>query len=247
MINPMSLQEKHIFVTGASSGIGRQCAIQASKLGAKVTLVARSADRLAKTVTLMDNKQLHHYYAFDLTQTDKIENLVVKIVEEQGAVDGFCNAAGISTLRPLKFINSQFLDSALRINLYAFIELVRSLSMKKNLNQGASIVGISSVAAEDGNPGQASYAIAKAGINGFIHPAARELAKRKIRINNVAFSMVDTEMFKEFMQNSGSEKLLNRQYLGVVDVESAANAVMFLLSDASKYITETILPVYAGY
>ncbi len=247
MINPMCLEGKHILVTGASSGIGQQCAIQASKLGAKVTLVARNMKRLQDTVSLMDGDNIHSYYPFDLTQLDRIDSFIKVIVAEQGAIDGFCNAAGVSTLRPLKFINYQYLDSALRVNLYAFIELVRCLSLKKNLNNGASIVGISSVAAEDGNPGQASYSIAKAGINGFIHPAARELAKRKIRINNVAFSMVNTEMFKEFMENSGSEGLINRQYLGIVDVESAANAVMFLLSDASKYITETVIPVYAGY
>jgi len=247
MINPMSLEGKHILITGASSGIGRQCAIQASRLGGRVTIISRNEERLKQTISLMDNPKEHVLYTADLSQTETIEDLIKSIVSECGSVDGFCNAVGVSSLRPLKLVKPDFLEIALRTNLYAHIELVRSLSLKKNLNDNASIVGISSVAAEDGNSGQTAYSIAKAGMNGFIHPIAKELGKRKIRVNNVAFSMVNTEMFDEFMKNSGSEDLIKKQYLGIVDVESAANAVMFLLSDASKYITEAILPVYAGY
>lgn len=247
MINPMSLEGKHILITGASSGIGRQCAIQASRLGGKVTIVARNEDRLRQTIAAMDKTESHSYYLADLSNIYSIEDLIKRIVGDCGPVDGFCNAAGISSLRPLKLVKYDFLESALRTNLYAFVELVRSLSIKKNLNDKASIVGVSSIAAEDGNPGQTAYSIAKAGINGLIHPVAKELGKRGIRVNNVAFSMVNTDMFKEFMENSGSEEMIKKQYLGIVDVESAANAIMFLLSDASKYVTETVLPVYAGY
>ncbi len=247
MINPMSLEGKHIFITGASSGIGKQCALQASYLGARVTIVARNEEKLKQTISQMEQCEKHTFYVADLSQTDMIEDLVKRIVAERGSIDGFCNAAGISSLRPLKFINEKFLEHVLRINLFAHVELVRVLSLKKNLNANASIVGISSVAADEGNLGQAAYSIAKAGINGFINPVAKELGKRGIRINNVAFSIVNTEMFREFMKNSDSEEFIERQYLGIIDVESAANSVMFLLSDAAKYITETVLHVYSGY
>lgn len=77
--------------------------------------------------------------------------------------------------------------------------------------------------------------------------SALELVKRKIRVNTVAFGMVSTDMFQEFLDNGGDNKVLERQYLGVVDVESAANAVMFLLCDSAKFITGSVIPVYGGY
>ena len=83
-------------------------------------------------------------------------------------------------------------------------------------------------------------------MNSFLKSAAKELAMRKIRVNNVAYAMVDTDMYQEFLESGGDENAMRLQYLGVIDVETAANAVMFLLSDASKFTTGTVLPVYAG-
>lgn len=133
------------------------------------------------------------------------------------------------------------------IHIFAFVELVRVLSLKHNLNDAASLVGISSVAAERGNTAQGIYGAAKGAMNSFIKPVAKELAIRKIRINNVAYGMVDTKMYQEFLETGGDEDVIEQQYLGLIDTETAANAVMFLLSDASKFTTGSIIPVYAGY
>lgn len=247
MINPMDLSNKHIIITGASSGIGRACAIQASRLGAKVTIIARSEDRLKETISLMEGSSKHAYYVFDLNHIEEIEALIKKIVTEQGAVDGLCHAAGIANLRTLKFSNPQYVKKMFNIHIFAFVELVRVLSLKHNLNDAASLVGISSVAAERGNTAQGIYGAAKGAMNSFIKPVAKELAIRKIRINNVAYGMVDTQMYQEFLETGGDEDVIEQQYLGLIDTETAANAVMFLLSDASKFTTGSIIPVYAGY
>lgn len=247
MINPMELTGKHILITGGSSGIGRAAAVQASKLGAKVTIIARNEERLQETISMMDNVEFHQYYVMDLNEVEKIEGLIKQIVAERGAVDGFCHAAGIANVRPLKITNYKFLNKMMNIHLYAFVELVRCLSIKERANKGASFVGISSKAAVEGNVGQSAYAAAKAGINGFIKSAAIELSSRKIRVNNVSFAMVDTYMFEEFLDNAGDTKLLNRQYLGVIDVESAVSTINYLFSDSAKFITGSIIPVYAGY
>ena len=102
MINPMDLTGKHILITGASSGIGQATAIQASKLGAKVTLVARREDALRETIQQMDNPELHAYYPFDMSNIEGIEGVVDKLVKEQGPLDGFLHSVGIGALRALK-------------------------------------------------------------------------------------------------------------------------------------------------
>ena len=247
MINPMDLSAKHIIITGGSSGIGRQCAIQASRLGARVTLIARREDRLQETVQMMERPENHRYFILDLSETEKIEDLVNEIVVQSGKVDGLCHAAGIVADRILKQCKPAYIEKILRIHFGAFAELIRCLSKKDNLNNQASLVGISSCAAEKGNIAQGAYAAAKAAMNGFIRPIAQELAPREIRVNTVAFAMVNTIMFQNFLENAVNLELLKRQNLGLIDVESASNAVMFLLSDACRYITGTVLPVYAGY
>jgi len=246
MINPMELTGKHILITGGSSGIGRQCAIQASRLGARVTLISRSEEKLRETIRLMDRPEDHAYYSFDLNETERIEPLIKTIAAERGAVDGFVHAAGIAPPRMLKQTKPQFVEKMFRIHGYAFIELIRSLTLKNYLKDGASLVGISSVAAEKGNPSQEAYTAVKASMNAFVRPVAQELAVRKIRINTVAYAMVDTDMFQDFLGYSIDGKVMERQLLGVIDVDSAANVVMFLLGDACKYITASTIPVYAG-
>ena len=84
-------------------------------------------------------------------------------------------------------------------------------------------------------------------MNSFIKPVAKELGSRRIRINNVAYGIVDTNIYKEFLETGGDKEVINQQYLGIIDTETAANAVMFLLSDASKFTTGIVLSVYAGY
>lgn len=247
MINPMELTGKHILITGGSSGIGRAAAVQASRLGAKVTIIARNEERLQETISMMDNAELHQYYVMDLNEVEKIESLIKQIVAERGAIDGFCHAAGIGTARVLKSSKISYVEKMFKIHVFSFIEMVRCLSLNGNLNMNASIVGVSSVAAEKGNISQCIYGSAKAAMNGFVIPAALELSSRNIRINTVAFAMVRTEMFDDFLDVGGDVKVLNRQYLGVIDVESAVSTINYLFSDSAKFITGSIIPVYAGY
>lgn len=246
MINPMDLTGKHVLITGGSSGIGRESAIQASRLGAKVTVIARNVEKLKETIQLMDNSELHAWYEFDLNETKQIEGLVKRIVEEQGAVDGFCHAAGIAPARTLKISKPKFVEKMFRIHNYAFIEIIRCLSLNDNLNNGASLVGVSSIAAQRGGFGQGVYSAAKAGMEGVISPVAAELSERGIRINTVSFAMVDTAMYKDFLDYSGDEDLIEKQNLGIIDSNKAANMINFLLSDACPYITASSIPVWAG-
>lgn len=242
MINPMELTGKHILITGGSSGVGRAAAVQASRLGARVTIIARNEERLQETISMMDNAELHKYYVMDLNEVEKIEGLIKQIVTERGAIDGFCHAAGIGSVRPIRLSNFNYMQSMFRIHIFAYSEFVRVLSKKGNLKEGASIVGISSYAADNGAVGQAAYASAKSAMNGLLSACAKELVDRKIRINNVAYAFVETAMYHDFLEYG--EKII--QKMGIIDVESAANTIMFLFCDSSRYITGTVIEVYAG-
>ena len=136
----------------------------------------------------------------------------------------------------------------MRIHCFAFTELMRVASQKQNSNEGASYVGVSSVASVHGNKAQGAYAAAKNAMNGIIHPFAKELAAKNIRVNTIAFGMVDTEMYRrDFLEAGGNnEELLKEQILGVIPVEYAGNAVCFLLSDAAMYITGSMFQYDAG-
>ena len=237
MINPMSLLGKHVVITGASSGIGRAACVQASKLGAMVSLVARNEEKLLKTKSLMEG-DYHKLYSFDLQNTDGIEELIVSITKDSCSIDGIVHCAGVALTRPIRLTKPELVEQMTRLHYYAFVELIRASVAKKRMNEGGSIIGISSTAATHGDKAQGMYAAAKGAMNAVVPPFAKELAPRKIRVNTIAFGMVDTDMYQGFLDDGGSnESLLQNQYMGVIPVEYAGNAICFMLSDASKYIT----------
>ena len=247
LVNPMELTGKHILITGASSGIGRATAILADALGAKLTLVARSEKKLTETLKCLKSKNDHKMYAQDLSEVNNIEGLLKKISEECGKVDGFVHCAGIAPIRPLAMNKMSFVDEVMKINFFAFVECVRSLSLKKFSNDNASFVGISSVAASKGAKTQNAYAASKAAIEGFIRPTAKEIVNRRLRINAVEFGMINTDLYKYFKESGGNENALSDQYLGVGEVQDAANVIVFLLSDAAKFITGSVLIADGGF
>lgn len=245
MINPMDLSGKHILITGGSAGIGRAAAVQASKLGAKISLVARSEDKLKETIGLLEGDG-HSFYIYDLNDTEGIQNLVKEIVQKDGPLDGLVHAAGIGLNRPVKLTKPDFLMDNLKIHFLAFSELIRAASARKNSNEGASYLGISSVASIHGNKTQGAYSAAKSAMNAVVHPYAKELAAKNIRVNTIAFGMVETDMYKGFLESGGNnEELLREQYLGVIPVDYAGNAICYMLSDAAKFITGSTF-IYDG-
>ena len=131
MFNPFSLEKKTILVTGASSGIGRQCAIDCSKMGAKVVLVARNEERLHETFSLMEGGG-HLIQPFDLTNFEEMPSLVKTIVEKVGPIDGLLNCAGISTTEPLKLTSAERLDEFFRANVFSAVMLSKEVCKMKN-------------------------------------------------------------------------------------------------------------------
>ena len=139
-MNPFSLEGKLIVVTGASSGIGRQCAIDCSMMGASVVLIARDEERLKETVSMMEYPERHSCYLVDLFQIDQIRPLVDNIVSAHGKIDAYVHAAGIEKTLPLKLLSSDDYKSVFTVNTLSAFEFIRYFSSRKNFNDGGRIV-----------------------------------------------------------------------------------------------------------
>ncbi len=246
MIDIFALTDKHIVVTGASSGIGKETAMLLSKLGANVTIVARREDALKETLEAMDGSE-NHMFSCDLSESDGIAQLVSEIVKSVGPVDGLIHCAGIGANMPIALTKTATIDSVMKTNFYSFAELIRLFSKKKNFNSGASFVGVSSVASIRGDKTQGAYAASKAAMNAYVHPAAKELADKGIRVNTVAFGAIKTEALTKFLESGGQDAALKDQYLGYGEPSDAANLLAFLVSDASRLITGSTLVCDGGY
>lgn len=248
MINPMSLKGKTILITGASDGIGKATSILASQLGAKIILVARNEEKLESVKTSLEGEG-HKWYSYDLKNVEGIEALIKTIVSDNGKLDGFVHCAGISKMRPLKMTNYEFLKDIMTINFYSFIELARCITNRGNYNEGMSVVSMSSAAAIKGNKSQIAYSSSKAAIDGAIRAMSKELSDKKIRINSIIAGFVKTDMYEKYKIIAGKEDGDSRfdiYCLGVAEPIDIANAITFLLSDASRIITGTGLVVDSG-
>ncbi len=248
MINPMNLNGKTILITGASDGIGKATALLASQLGAKVVMIARSEDKLRTVMNMLEGED-HTWYSYDLKKIDGIEPLIKKLVNENGAFDGFVHSAGISSMRPLKMTNYEFLHDMMLINFYSFIEITRCISKKGNYKKNMSIVAMSSSASVKGDKSKTAYCASKSAIDGAIRAMAKELGDKKIRINSIVAGFIKTYMFERFKEKTGKDEndvQFDKYCLGIGEPFDVANAIAFLLSDSSRIITGTGLVVDSG-
>lgn len=247
--NPFSLLGKYIVITGASSGIGRQCAITANALGAFVILIGRSKERLQETGNELANKN-YIVFATDITAyeetTTGLENLLKDL-----KIDGIVHAAGISTTLPLRNITPEKLQPFFETNVFAAINITKLLTKVKFASpQGMSIVFIASVMGIVGELGKTTYSLTKGAVVAGTKSLALELAGKKIRVNCVLPGVVETPMSATavYAQNAEAyDKIKSYHPLGLGNPEDVANACAFLVSDAARWITGTNLIVDGGY
>ncbi|MCU0461920.1 MAG: SDR family oxidoreductase [Bacteroidales bacterium] len=247
--NPFDLKDKNIIITGASSGIGRQCAVSLSEMGARIVLLARREDKLKETISLM-SKGDHLYRTIDLTDFGRLESLVSAIVKETGKIDGLIHCAGMEITLPLNMINARSYDEIFSINLYSALELIKVIIGNKYYSPGASIVLISSITSIIGNTCLSLYSATKGAVVSAVRSLAIELAGKNIRINTVSPGMVKSEMFDNLYDRISPEqidKIISEYPLGIGSPEDVANACIYLLSDASRWVTGTNLIVDGGF
>lgn len=241
--NPFSLEGKIILVTGASSGIGKVTAIACAKFGARVVLTARNEERLQETHALLEGEG-HLVVPAELCAHEDINRLVDALPE----LDGVFLCAGVSDTTPVKYMTSEAIQCVLSINLEAPMLLTQRLLLKKKIRKGASLVYMSSMGAEQVTPGLGIYAASKNGINAFMRAVATEQAGRKVRANAVMAGMVKTKLIESLSQLTEEDiKRDEAKYpLGYGTPEDVANAVIYLLSDASRWMTGSVIKLDGG-
>ena len=242
MYNPYSLEGKRILVTGASSGIGRATAIECSRLGASVCITGRNEERLQETLENMEGNG-HQIVIADLTKAEDIDMLVAST----GQFDGLVNNAGIGCPKPVSFIKLSDLESVYKTNVFACMMLTKALIKKKRINKGGSLVFTSSISSRLNVPGNAIYASSKAAITSYMRSCAIELGDKQIRSNAVLPGMVETQLIQNNYTKEDMEKDKSLYALGRYGKpEDIAHAIIYLLSDASKWVTGTSLVIDGG-
>lgn len=249
MYNPYSLEGKTILVTGASSGIGRATAIECAKLGASVVITARNEERLKTVFNELDRSfgQSHQMIIADLSTEEGVADLVSKTP----SLDGVSSNAGLPKTLLIKFIKQETLQEILNINTFSHVNLAKLLFKKKKLNQAASYVFTASIGGTTSfGPGNSVYGMSKAAINAFMKFCAIEFATRGIRCNSVSPGMIVTPMtqdsstFTKEDYEKDAEKYLLKRY---GRPEEVARTIVFLLSDASSFITGDTILVDGGF
>lgn len=247
ILKQLELTNRRILVTGASSGIGRACAIAASQLGASVVLTGRRADALAETLHQMENQDRHIAYPCDICDASAVAGLV----KSGGKIDGLVHAAGIGPMCPIGFVDEDHIQSVMKTNYFAFLELMKHYSKAKNRLDRLSVVAVSSVSALAGWGGGVVYCGSKGALSASVRALAMELAPKGIRVNAVCPSNIKTPMYEagsvEMNDEASLKILMAKQPLGLGMPEQVAGAVCFLLSDMASFITGVNLPVDGGY
>lgn len=244
MYNPFSLEDKTILVTGASSGIGRATVIECSKMGATVVITGRNVERLQKTYDALEGIG-HGQIIADLSGQEGIEMLVGQLPPLDGAV--LC--AGIPQTLPVQFSTRKKFDEVFNVNFFSPVEISRLLYKKKILKPESSLVFFASIAGiYSFSYGNCIYGSSKAALNAFMQYSAREFAARKVRVNSIIPGMVETPMIHK---GTITEEQLER-YLAKYPLkrfgrpEDMAYGVIYLLSDASSWVTGTSIVIDGG-
>jgi len=243
--NPFSLEGKTILITGASSGIGRTTAVECSKMGAQLFLTGRNEQRLIETMELLDG-QNHSFIPADLTDDNEMQHLISSLPP----LDGLVNNAGIQKYMPTQFITEDDLLRILKTNTVAPILLTRTLVKKKKMKNPSSVVFTSSIAGNfKCSPGNAMYSTSKGAISGFMRNSAIDLAAKGIRCNAVNPGMIVTPIMTENSALTEEQWEENRKLYPLKRFgkpEDVAFAIIYLLSDASSWVTGSSLIIDGG-
>lgn len=245
-MNPFSLDQKTVFVSGASSGIGRAIALQVAQLGAAVVANGRDITRLTETIKSLTGSG-HQALPGDLTSEGSASELAVKLPP----LDGVVHCAGVYKLVPFRMISSREMRELLQVNFEAPVLITQQMLKRKLIKPGGSIVFVSSISGSSvGTRANALYAASKAALIGACRALALEVAPLRIRANCLAPGMVETDIVlrnKNLLDPGVIEEDRKKYPLGYGQPSDVAATVAFLPADASRWITGTCPIVDGGF
>lgn len=241
--NPYNIEGKHILITGASSGIGRATAIECSKLGGICELCGRNEERLQETLSMLEGVG-HVTIAADLLKAEDLQ----RITANCDKLDGVVLNAGINLMAPIYFLKEEDVNQVFATNTLAPMHLMQALLKTRKINAKASLVFTSSFDAVNPDVSSSAYAASKAALTSFMRSCAKELAPRQIRANAIQPGLVETGMMRNGMVadedlEKNKELYLLKRY---ARPEEIAWAIIYLLSDASTFVTGSVLTIDGG-
>lgn len=243
----MDHRSKIAIVTGGASGLGLATAKKLIENSIKTIIVGRNEKRLADTAKSLGN--LCSYKVFDLKKLKDIPQLVSDIVNEHGPIDILVNNAGINHKQNFTEVTDEEFEQVIQTNLTAVFVLSREVAKEMLKHRSGVIINISSMAAQYGIPYVIAYTAAKSAIEGMTKAMAVELSPEGIRVNCVAPGFIVTKMSSNALDNDPKRKskVMSRTPMGKLgEPDDIADAILYLVSDAAKYVTGVVLPVDGG-
>ncbi len=242
-----SLEGKAAVITGAGQGIGKEIALLLAGEGSRIVLADinyNMAEAVAREIEAMGVEAMP--YELDVTSGDRVKEMVDKVLDKFKRIDILINNAGITRDNLILRLKDEEWDSVLNVNLKGAFNCIKAVSKVMLKAHSGRIVNISSIIGLIGNPGQANYAASKAGLIGLTKSAARELGSRGINVNAVAPGYISTPMTDRLSEET-KKGILQKIPLGkFAHPKEVAKAVLFLVSEASDYITGQVICVDGG-
>ncbi|MFA8437537.1 3-oxoacyl-[acyl-carrier-protein] reductase [Pueribacillus sp. YX66] len=242
------LKNKVALVTGASRGIGRAIALKLAEKGAKVAVnYAGREDAASETVNMIKQSGGDAFaIKANVANGEEVQQMVKQVIEMFGALDILVNNAGITRDNLIMRMKEADWDDVISTNLKGVFNCTKAVTRQMMKQRKGRIINISSIVGVSGNPGQANYVAAKAGVIGLTKSAAKELASRSITVNAIAPGFIETEMTDELADSLKEEMLKQIPLAEFGQPEDIANVVAFLASDESKYMTGQTIHVDGG-
>jgi NAD(P)-dependent dehydrogenase (short-subunit alcohol dehydrogenase family) len=241
------MEQKIAIVTGGSSGLGYATVKKFTENNIFTFVIGRDEEKLKKACTEFGKNC--EPVVFDVTQLDKIPALIKKLAGQKGRIDILVNNAGINQKKPLIEVSDEEFQKIIHTNVNSVFSLSREVSKLMITQKAGSIINISSMAAQYGLPGVISYTASKTAIDGMTRAMAVELSPLGIRVNAIAPGFIFTKMSSAALDSDPQrkQKVLSRTPMGKLGLpEDVANAVYFLASDESAFLTGTVIPVDGG-
>ena len=244
----MRFKDKVVLVTGSSKGLGKAIAMEFAKEGANV-VINYNSDKDGAQGVLDDIKRLgvqSDIIKADVSNSEEVNNMIKKIVEKFGKLDILINNSGIIKDARVTSMSKESWDEVIGVNLTGVYNCTKAAGQVMEKQKSGKIINISSIVAQTGSVGASNYAASKAGVIGFTKSVAKEYAKFNINVNAVALGYFNTGLIERLTKEIQDKLLRDIPFGRFGDPKEAANAVLFLASEDSSYITGQVINVNGG-